>query len=363
MPSGTTDWPDFAVQRRDYETQLAKLSDSSGKIRHSLLLELAEYEYLTGEPEQAREHYQQVLDETELDEDRAIAHLGLGWINYTHSGWTTSEDHIREGFDHTTTSKTRANLFVLLSLLAYRHGSYDDAIRYCKTALELSPDTIAGGLAHSFVGIVLHAQGENIAALDHWERARALARQLKAPDIEARVLNNRGVYHYYTQGEYEQARSSFERAAALSEQVNFNLFLGFPYINLGGVYHEVGNYEQSIAAHAQAEIYFQRVGDRMMEGALNIELSRVYRQQKEYEKALANLDRALDLVRKYGSQRYLVFTYREMGLLHRDQNHWNDALADLRLARELAIIIQDHVLQEEIERYQSECRILRTSEE
>ena len=58
MPSGTTDWPDFAVLRDGFETQLANLSDSTGKIRHSLLLELAEHEYLTGEPERAREHYE-----------------------------------------------------------------------------------------------------------------------------------------------------------------------------------------------------------------------------------------------------------------------------------------------------------------
>ncbi len=350
------EWPDLALRTIDFATHLDPARYPNDTTRkHAILLNKAETEFLTGKIDLAQEFFEQVLRDATEVELMASACLGLAWVSYTRSNWPGCQDRISEGFRFARSPETEAHLLALRGLLYYRMGSYDDSIRDCEAAIEMEPEGEAGALAYSTLGILQHARNNDELVLEHWATTQHLARELERPDFAVRALNNLGTYHY-NHDALEQAQESFSKALDIGRMVHFQVFLGFPHINLAGVHMKLEEYDAARENLQQAERLFKLVQDKMMLGAVNIELQRICRLQGDHETAHKHLDIAERMILDSSSMRLLIFIYRERGQLYHDQEKWKEALGELRLARELANLLNEETLSKEIEGLQQECQ-------
>lgn len=342
------DWPDLQEQRLRIEAEVGRREKALSSEDPERILELAKLEYLTGEIQAAKDHFQLVSEVSEDVGSQAIALLGLAWVEYTQSHWTDSEDLVREALDRLPPVASKARLLALRSLLAYRRGRYGNSQRDAEAVLQMDPESKAAGLAHSNLGIVLHAMDRGPEALEHWEQALKLARELNYPELAVRALNNRGTL-YYTEKQYPQAMEEFNLAIQVGRKAHNLVYLGYPYLNLGGTHLALDEYQEGMEQLKEAGELFNRVGNVMMLGSVHIERGRLYRLRRDHKRGWHCLDKALSLSQTSESLRNLALTYRERGLLHGDQRRWPEAVADLRLARELAVLLKDRVQQLEID--------------
>ncbi len=280
--------------------------------------------------------------------------LGLGRIAYTQSKWDDSEDLVRQALDFASKRESKTGMLTLRAMLRYRRGMYEACIQDAKKVIQISPESFEAGLAHSSIGIVHNAYKQDSEAQAHWTQALALAIALKSPELAVRVHNNKGAF-YYDRKQYETAKHHFKQAIDIAISANFEIYLGFPYLNQAGNYLATDEKDNALKALEEAKLLFEKVGNVMMLGAVNIELGRMHRQSRNHKKAQTHLARALELCRDGGAHRFLVFTYRELGILHSDQRLWSDAILYFKLALELAMILKDQVQQVDIERYLNEC--------
>ena len=344
-------WPSLADKREALVASLASIQEAA--LKHEPLLELAQVEYLTGDLYLAASYYRQVIDEGGNTNHQISAYLGLAWIAYTHSKWSDASDHLLTGFGLSPEPEQKARLLALRGLVNYRQGKYEKAVEDSEAILRLTPRNEAGGFAHNTLGIVLHATQRKSEALEHLRIAEDIARSIGHPELLARVLNCRGTIHFETK-DYAEAEHEFKAAIEITQDVGLKVYMGYPLINLAGVYTIQNDYAQGLIFLNQSEAVFQDIGDVAMLSAINHEIGNAYRVQRDYYRALIHINTAINQARQCGNQRNLVFSYRELGLLHRDQHQWNDAIMDFKLAKELAIIINDKIIQIELDQYLKE---------
>ena len=344
-------WPSLADKRKALVASVASIQEAA--LKHEPLLELAQVEYLTGDLYLAASYYRQVIDEGGNTNHQISAYLGLAWIAYTHSKWSDASDHLLTGFGLSPKPEQKARLLALRGLVNYRQGKYEKAVEDSLAAIELAPRTDAGGFAHNTLGIVYHALQRNKEAVEQLRIAEDIARRTQHPELMARILNCRGTYHF-NQEDYAQAELQFTQAIEIAQDMDLNTYVGYPLINLAGVCNVQDDQKQALVHLTRAESVFQQLEDISMLSAINLEIGGIYRIQRDYHRSQLHIDLAINQARECGNQRNLAFSYRERGLLQRDQHHWNEAIMALKLARELAIILKDRIIQIELGRFLEE---------
>jgi len=344
-------WPSLNDKRKALVASVTSIQETA--LKHEPLLELAQVEYLTGDLHLAASYYREVIDEGGNTGHQIAAYLGLAWIAYTHSKWSDASDHLLTGFGLCPEPEQKARLLALRGLVNYRQGKYEKAVEDSLAAIELAPRTDAGGFAHNTLGIVYHALQRNKEAVEQLRIAEEIARRTQHPELLARILNCRGTIHFDNKN-FEEAEGDFRAAVEITQDVDLKVYMGYPLINLAGVFTIQDDYTQGLFFLNQSEEVFQDIGDIAMLSAINHEIGNAHRVKRDYYRAKAHIDTAINQARQCGNQRNLVFSYRELGLLHRDQHQWNKAIMDFKLAKELAIILNDKIIQIELEQYLKE---------
>jgi predicted ATPase/Tfp pilus assembly protein PilF len=151
-----------------------------------------------------------------------------------------------------------------LGYVAYMQSDYEAAGRFTESALgsaRQAGDVLDIQDCLNNLGLVANQRGEH-------EQARGLYQEWlgfteSQNDLgRTHALINLGLAHYY-QGEYAIARTHFQEAARLSEQLENRFTLGLALSNLGIVEKAVGNLEQALA-HFRKTLEIQtEIGNRL----------------------------------------------------------------------------------------------------
>jgi tetratricopeptide (TPR) repeat protein len=135
-------------------------------------------------------------------------------------------------------------------------GDYLEARSAFETALE-DPDPIVVGTAHHCLGKLYWHEGAYEAAAASFERARAIAVRLDAPELRARAdIGLGGVY--FARGDYDRARKLYE---GVRENPRGTEFTGMILLNLGAIANIEGDIESAYRNYTGACDAFAQVGD------------------------------------------------------------------------------------------------------
>lgn len=156
----------------------------------------------------------------------------------------------------TTTNDSLRALTQLKVGFQYIFKDSDLARKYIDEGYQLSLEKdnhygIVNGL--SIKGIFYDVNGESDSARMHFEQALELSRQFHFPDMEIKLLNNLGMYHW-NRGLKTEALAFFHRCLELNPTLpdSRKMDESITQNNIGLIYQEMGFYEKALGYHKKA---------------------------------------------------------------------------------------------------------------
>jgi tetratricopeptide (TPR) repeat protein len=114
-------------------------------------------------------------------------------------------------------------------------------------------------------GCEAHRKGQYREALNYYQQALVIHREVGNRAGEGSMLTNIGVV-YYSQGQYDQALEYYQQALVIHREVGNRAREGSTLTNIGVAHYSQGQYDQALEYHQQALVIRREVGDRAGEG-------------------------------------------------------------------------------------------------
>lgn len=304
-----------------------------------LLERLGECLRIQGQYEEARQSYEQALDErgyegainraaTEHDESQIDALLcsEIGWTWYYAGDYTRTRDQIERGEQvlqaaNISDGPAWARLFFLRGYVLWQEGHFDEARQAANRALSLFEDHLRARRDHDaqaapltrlrrtldgdpvdvartqrLLGALASSAGQIAQSLSHSNLALALLEQYDHKREMAHVSCNVGYIHLQ-QGEYDQAHTLLRRSLALAEEIGDIPLSAVVISNLGTLAARTGDLAEAESLLRRALSIVEQIDDHVYMSMWNVELANVLLERGQLEEARECIGRALSIGR------------------------------------------------------------------
>ena len=202
-----------------------------------------------------------------------------------------------------------------------------------------SRDVLLLGQANNSLGHLLLLKGEYQQASKYFHTAAGLFESIEDEQGKARVYGNLGKL-YFRQGNYDEARSSFERSLEISSSSNIESSSNAQVAaNLGLTFMNKGDYDAGIRAQ-QAELAIcERRNDKQGMASLYTNMGIVYFEKGDYDAALESYKKGLELSEELGNKLLTAIAIGCIGNVYQRKGDYKLAMTnfqrDLELCEEL----------------------------
>jgi len=268
--------------------------------RGRALLVLAEAEAISGEMEEAREHYEAALT-----------------------------IHREAGSRHSEGIALRA-----LGGLHYMQGRMEEAREHFETALAIHRevgDRRSEGIVLTDLADIDYMQGRVEEGREHYERGLAIHREVGDRRSEGSTLGNLGNIHM-NQGRIEEAQEHYEAALAITRELGDRVRGGVVVWLLGNIHMNLGRMAEARDCYKAALAIHREVGNRRFEGVALGKLGVLHHQQGRMEEAREYYDAALAIHREVGHRRFEGVMLGNLGILHMEQGRMEEARGNFEAA-------------------------------
>ncbi|EKQ68496.1 hypothetical protein OsccyDRAFT_3032 [Leptolyngbyaceae cyanobacterium JSC-12] len=196
--------------------------------------------------------------------------------------------------------KAEADRLLQQGIEQFQTSQFEAALQSWQQALSLYrqiQDRQGEGNALGNLGLAYHALGNYPQAIAYHEQALAILREIKDRQGEGQSLGNLG-NAYFSLGNYPQAIAYHEQALAILREIKDRLGEGNALGNLGNAYFSLGNYPKAIAYQEQRLAIARELKDRLGEGKALGNLGNAYRALGNYPKAIAYQEQSLAIARE-----------------------------------------------------------------
>ncbi|OQY52113.1 MAG: hypothetical protein B6247_17800 [Candidatus Parabeggiatoa sp. nov. 2] len=190
------------------------------------------------------------------------------------------------------------------------------------------------------IGVVYTKLGDYPKALDFFQQALAIFRDIGDKSGQGKVLTNIGVV-YKNLGDYPKALDFFQQALAIFRDIGDKSGQGTNLGNIGSVHLSLGDYPKALDYYQHALAIRQAIGDKRGEGAALTNIGLVYQNLGEYQKAKNAFQDSAAILETVGSsdlwvaQRGLAFTEAKLNQLEPAIQHYEQALDNIEQIRNL----------------------------
>jgi CHAT domain-containing protein/Tfp pilus assembly protein PilF len=169
------------------------------------------------------------------------------------------------------------------------------------------------------LGVVYTELGQYFQALEFYQKALAIQREIGDKLGEGTTLNSIGSV-YYEQGKTSQALEFYQQALTVHRVAQDRSREGTTLNNIGLIYDQLGQPYRGLKPLLQALAIFRDLGDRAGEGNTLDSLGTVYASLGQYAQALDFYQQALAISREVGNRAIEQFTLSHIGSLFEKQN-------------------------------------------
>ncbi|MBE9084732.1 MULTISPECIES: CHAT domain-containing tetratricopeptide repeat protein [unclassified Tolypothrix] len=145
-------------------------------------------------------------------------------------------------------------------------------------------------------GIKQHQTSQWKAALQSWQQALSIYRDIKDRQSEGKALLNLGGA-YLSLGDYPKAIDYLQQSLAIARSIQDRQSEGKALLNLGGAYYSLGDYPKAIDYLQQSLAIARSIQDRQSEGGALGNIGGVYYSLGDYPKAIDYLQQSLAIAR------------------------------------------------------------------
>jgi len=214
-------------------------------------------------------------------------------------------------------------------------GQADKAIEYYDQALMISRE-IGGrrneGNLLGNLGLAYYLLGQVDKAIEYHDQALVISREIGDRRGEGSNLGNLGLA-YRALGQADKAIEYYDQALMISRETGDRLGEGSNLGKLGNAYMDIGQVDKAIEYHDQALMISREIGDRRGEGAWLGNLGLAYMDIGQVDKAIEYYDQALMISREIGDRRgegnwlgSLGLAYMDIGQVDKAIEYYDQAL-------------------------------------
>lgn len=162
-------------------------------------------------------------------------------------------------------------------------------------------------------------------ALQAYEQALQIYRELRDRSAESVMLNNIGLSHF-RQRQYQKAIDFYQQSLVIKQQIGDRKGEGTSLSNIGAAYNSLRQYEKAIDFFQKSLVIRQQIGDRKAEGTSLNNLASAYRNLKQYQKAADFYQQALAVFQQIGDRDGESGALGDLGSSYRNLGQYQKAL-------------------------------------
>jgi len=181
-------------------------------------------------------------------------------------------------------------------------------------------------------------KGENVKALQHYQKALKTAENTNDRESLAHVLKNIGVL-YVSWKKLDEAFRYYEKSEQLAKSIGNNELVADCQNNKGIVYEQKKEYPKALSSYKNA---LQLYNEKNIPGKISMALSNiaiVYKFQKNYAEAINYNLKAISISEKQNDKWNMAATYNNIGNLYGEMGDYNRAIQycekALKIAKEI----------------------------
>ncbi len=176
--------------------------------------------------------------------------------------------------------------------------------------------------------------GQYEKTLEYTSRGLKIAEEKNFKDLQARLLNNRGIAYDYL-GDYTAALSAYFKALRIQEKLNDQKVEARILSNIGLIYSNQRLPEKALAYHKKAlKIHEEEQDLDGISVSLN-NIAIIYAMQKKYHKAIENYLECIRIDQLLGDERGLADDYNNIGICYMDLEDYSKAMEYFQKALKL----------------------------
>ncbi|MBN1305648.1 MAG: tetratricopeptide repeat protein [Anaerolineales bacterium] len=161
--------------------------------------------------------------------------------------------------------------------------------------------------------------------------------------IYAEALRVKGT-DLFRLGQVRQAIDVMQRSLSIFANLDYENSIAILHMELGSAYFAIGNYEKARTSFEKALAIWQQSGNLSWQANVLNNLGVLYHLQGEYEKAILTLEKGLSCSRRSSSPRLEALLLTSMGDAYYDLDEYKSARKAYQKAREISQHIADHFL-------------------
>lgn len=168
-------------------------------------------------------------------------------------------------------------------------------------------------------------KGENVKALQHYQKALKTAETTNDKESLAHVLKNIGVL-YVSWKKLDEAFNYYQRSEQLARAIGDKELLADCQNNKGIVYEQKMEYAKALVSYKNA---LQLYTEKNIPGKISMALSNiaiVYKFQKNYPEAISYNFKAITIAEKQNDKWNMAATYNNIGNLYGEMGDYNKAI-------------------------------------
>ena len=183
-------------------------------------------------------------------------------------------------------------------------GQIRRAVEHYQRALAIARETghrSIEGSALGSLGNSYETLGQTGRAIEHYQQALAIAREIGDRSIEDSALGSLG-NSYADLGQTERAIEHYQQAVAIAREIGHRSSEGLWLGGLGGCYADLGQTERAIEHYQQALAIAREIGDRGIEGTALGNLGSRYADLGQTDWAIEHYQQAVAIAREIGDR-------------------------------------------------------------
>ncbi len=182
--------------------------------------------------------------------------------------------------------------------------------------------------------------GQITAALQSWEEALKIYREIKDFNSQGKVLGNLGI-GYNVLGDYAKAIDYCQQSLKIAREIEDLSLEGAALGNLGLAYHALGNYPKAIVHNEQSLKIAQKLNNQNGEGAALENLGLSYRNLGDYPKAIDYHQQRLAIARDIKDRRGEGQSLGNLGIIYHSLGEYPKAIKYHKQSSEIAKDIEN----------------------
>ena len=239
--------------------------------------------------------------------------------------------------------KAEADRFLQQGIKQYQNGQFTVALQSWEQALKIYREikNIQGeSAALGNIGLVYNSLGDYPKAIDYHQQSLAIARKIKDRKSEVKSLRNLGLV-YDALRDYSKAIDYYQQSLKIVQEIKDPNGEAQLLRNIGLVYDALRDYPKAINYLQQSLKIVQEIKDPNGEAQLLRNIGLVYNSLRDYPKAINYLQQSLKIVQKIKNPNGEAQLLRDIGIAYYRLENYLKAIENYQQSLKIAWKIND----------------------